>query len=235
MQVKAVYDLTHRITPEMFHPDGSPQFETYETHDVEGCSSSRMSTTLHLGTHLDAPWHFYSDGPSMGEVPADRLVGPGVVVDVSDKYGPDQGSNLAISAADLEAAVKATGHSLDPGDIIIVNTGWHHLYSSDPQRYYKEFSTLSGEAGKWLAGKEVRLVAVDCADLDEKRYFAEKPFKPPNHSQHLLPNGICVCENAGGDLDKILGRKLLIVAGSLPILGEHGNASPMRLLAVDLA
>jgi arylformamidase len=235
MKVKAVYDLTHRIRPEMYHPDGSPRFEAYETHDVEGCSSSRISTTLHLGTHLDSPWHFYKRGISMGEVPADRLVGPGLIVDVSAKYGPEQGKNLGISAADLQAAVKATGHPLEPGDIIIVNTGWHHLFTSEPERYYKEFSTLSGEAGAWLAEQSVKLVAVDCCDADEKRYFAAKPFAPPNHSVNFFPNGILVCENVGGDVDEILGRKLLIVAGSLPILGVHGNASPMRLLALDLA
>ncbi len=235
MQIKAVYDLTHRVRPEMYHPDGSPEFEMYETHGVEGCSSSRISTTLHLGTHLDSPWHFYEDGPSMGEVPADRLVGPGLIVDVSAKYGPDQGKNKAISAADLKAAVKTTGHSLDPGDMIIVNTGWHHLFTTESERYYKEFSTLSGEAGAWLAKQGVKLVAVDCCDVDEKRFFAKKPFAPPNHSQHFFPNGICVCENVGGDVDEILGWKLLIVAAPLPILGEHGNASPMRLLALELA
>lgn len=235
MQVTEVYDLTHPVKPEMYHPDGSPIFEMYETHDVEGCSSSRISTTLHLGTHMDSPWHFYSDGPSMGELPADRFVGPGLIVDVSANYGPDKGKNMAISAADLEAAVEATGHSLDPGDMIIVITGWHRLFATAPQRYYKEFSTLSGEAGAWLAEKGVKLVAVDCCDVDEKRFFAEKPFAPPNHTQHFLPNGICVCENVGGDVDRILGRKLLIVAAPLPILGEHGNASPVRLLALEPA
>lgn len=235
MKIKQVYDLCHRIKPGMYHPDGSPKFEMYETHDVEGCSSSRISTTLHLGTHLDSPWHFYKGGISMGEVPPDRLVGPGLIVDVSAQYGPDQGKNKAISAADLEAAVVATGHSLDPGDMIIVNTGWHHLFTTESERYYKEFSTLSGEAGAWLAKQDVKLVAVDCCDVDEKRFFAQKPFAPPNHAQHFLPNGICVCENVGGDVDKILGSKLLIVAAPLPILGEHGNASPMRLLALELA
>lgn len=235
MQVKAVYDLTHRIQPEMYHPDGSPRFETYETHEVEGCSSSRISTTLHLGTHLDSPWHFWRAGVSMGEVAAAHLVGPGLIADVSAKYGPDRGKNLAITAADLQSAISATGHSLEHGDMIIINTGWHHLFTSEPQRYYTEFSTLSGEAGEWLAQQRVKLVALDCCDADEKRYFASKPFAPPNHSKNFLPNGILICENVGGDVDKILGRKLLIVAAPLPILGIHGNASPMRLLALELA
>jgi arylformamidase len=232
--VSKIYDLTHPISPGMYHPDGSPVFEMYETHDVEGCCSSRISTTLHLGTHLDSPWHVYRDGVSMGEVPPDRLVGPGLVVDVSAQYGPDRGKNKAVSAADLQAAIEATGCSLDPGDMIIVNTGWHHLFKSEPERYYKEFSTLSGEAGAWLAKRGVKLVGVDCCDVDEKRFYAAKPFAPPNHSQHLLPNAICICENVGGEVDKVLGKKPLIVAAPLPILGEHGNASPIRLLALEL-
>lgn len=235
MRVSKVYDLCHPITPDMYHPDGSPRFEMYETHQVEGCSSSRISTTLHLGTHMDSPWHLDMEGDTIGEVPPDRLVGPGLVVDLSGDYGPDQGKNKAIAAADLEAAVKATGYSLDPGDIIIINTGWHHLFDREPQRYYKEFSTLSGEAGAWLAERGVKLVAVDCCDVDEKRFYTNKPFAPPNHARHFLPNGICIIENVGGEVDKILGKKLLMVAAPLPIRGEHGNASPIRLLALEIA
>jgi kynurenine formamidase len=34
---------------------------------------------VHTGTHVDAPCHFFSDGPSMEQVPLERWNGPGVV------------------------------------------------------------------------------------------------------------------------------------------------------------
>ncbi|MCL5950180.1 MAG: cyclase family protein [Chloroflexi bacterium] len=233
LQCNAIYDLTHPMTPQMYHPTGYPKFTIYETLDGEGCLSSRIDTSLHMGTHMDAPVHVMKDGLSIGEIAPARLVGPALVVDVSPGYGPDCGKNLAISAADLQAAVTSTHHSLDAGDMIIVNTGWHRLYTSEPRRYYSEFSTLSAEAGRWLAEKGVIFVGVDCCDADEERFYAKPPYAPPNHKQNFLSKGICICENVGGDVDKVLGKKLTLIVAPLRIVGPNGNASPIRLLAVE--
>ncbi len=35
-----------------------------------------ITSTLHVGTHLDAPAHFYSGGKFIGDLPLDFLVGP---------------------------------------------------------------------------------------------------------------------------------------------------------------
>ncbi|MFP8873954.1 MAG: cyclase family protein, partial [Myxococcota bacterium] len=37
----------------------------------------------HGGTHIDAPIHFFAGRDHVDEIPLDRLLGPGVVVDVS--------------------------------------------------------------------------------------------------------------------------------------------------------
>src|SRR5438874_919029 len=55
-----------------------------------------LTSTLHVGTHLDAPAHFYSGGKFIGDLPLDWLVGPACVVDLErmglgdfDLYGPE--------------------------------------------------------------------------------------------------------------------------------------------------
>jgi arylformamidase len=36
-----------------------------------------METIVHMGTHVDAPRHFYADGPGMDEIPLERMMGEG--------------------------------------------------------------------------------------------------------------------------------------------------------------
>ena len=54
---------------------------------------THMETIVHMGTHVDAPRHFYADGPGMDEIPLERMMGEGVVIhldkSVNDEIGVD--------------------------------------------------------------------------------------------------------------------------------------------------
>src|SRR5262245_48451549 len=78
---------------------------------------------VHSTTHIDAPWHY---GPMSGgkpaqtidEMPLDKCIGPGVVLDLRNKADGD-----AITPADLEAALAKTGAVLDAHTIVLIRTG----------------------------------------------------------------------------------------------------------------
>ena len=78
---------------------------------------------VHSTTHIDAPWHY---GPTSGgapaqtidEMPLDKCIGPGVVLDLTHKADDD-----AITPADLEAALAKTGATLDARTIVLIRTG----------------------------------------------------------------------------------------------------------------
>ena len=66
--------------------DGNtPSFATYEGPTVkwikrpafEKVGGQFISSTLHVGTHLDAPLHFITNGQDIGSIPLSKLVGPG--------------------------------------------------------------------------------------------------------------------------------------------------------------
>ena len=46
-------------------------------------AANTFCTPEHGGTHIDAPIHFSEQGWTLGEVPVERLIAPGVVIDVS--------------------------------------------------------------------------------------------------------------------------------------------------------
>lgn len=117
---------------------------TYETHDetVEGmrfffkdieasdlpggegfAAAEWVTLTTHNGTHLDAPWHFHPtmDGGkraiTIDEVPLEWCFQAGVKLDFrhfADGY--------VVTAADVEAELARIGHTLQPLDIVLVNT-----------------------------------------------------------------------------------------------------------------
>ena len=74
---------------------------------------THMETIVHMGTHVDAPRHFYEDGPGMDEIPLERMMGEGVVIRL------DKSVNEEISVDDLTAAKPAIEH----GDIVAIDTG----------------------------------------------------------------------------------------------------------------
>ena len=49
----------------------------YSAYDISGAE--------HGGTHLDAPSHFAEGKWTAGDIPLDRLIGPGIKIDISSK------------------------------------------------------------------------------------------------------------------------------------------------------
>ena len=73
----------------------TPPWPTYEPLQVKyfkrlvpnGANGQLLTHSNHVGTHLDGEIHFYTPGKDIASLSLDFLVGPGVVVDVSDAVG----------------------------------------------------------------------------------------------------------------------------------------------------
>src|SRR3954466_5832178 len=75
-----------------------------------------FTLNTHIGTHIDAPRHFYADGASITDLALDRIVmREAVVIDVSHKK-PGEG----VTGDDLER----TGVKPAPGQIAVIKTLW---------------------------------------------------------------------------------------------------------------
>jgi len=227
---KKVYDFTHRITEEIYHPSGFPFFQAYENYKTQGCRSARLTISLHFGTHLDAPWHFTENGKRLDDFHIKNLMGSAIVIDLSDKYGPEVAKSTPITVDDLENKLKEVNLEVRERDMVIINTGWHRIFTSEPLRYYCDYCTLSAEAGAWLASKKVKLVGLDVCDADEHKYFKEPPFLPPNHATNFLPNNIFIIENVGGEIDLVLNKRIYLIVAPLNLGGFFAASSPIRLI-----
>ena len=54
----------------------------------------------HMGTHIDAPSHFGRGRQTLHEIPAERFIGPGVVIDVREKV--ETNPDYAVTVQDIE-------------------------------------------------------------------------------------------------------------------------------------
>ena len=62
----------------------------------------------------------------------------GVLIDVAAFKGVEMlGDNYEITVEDLEGALKKQNLTLQPGDAVIIHTGWGKLYGKDNPRYVK--------------------------------------------------------------------------------------------------
>ena len=74
----------------------------------------------HLGTHIDAPYHGAAKGQKMHEIPVERLMGPGVVIDVKEKVKTNP--NYAVSVEDLLKYEEVYGR-IPPNAVVMMNSG----------------------------------------------------------------------------------------------------------------
>lgn len=244
------YDLSH---PWGLGQPCWPYFEDVKIERLHSMARSdvltqRITTSMHSGTHMDAPSHVVEGTPFMDEVPLPHFFGTGVVVSIPKKRWE------VVTAADLEQATP----TIREGDIVIVNTGWHRYYG-DSRQYYAYSPGFYKEAGEWFAAKKVKMVGTDTQALDHPLATAIGPHGPgapnglipkvvqeyeketgrrviddfpewePCH-RAVLSQGICGIENVGGDIDLVTGKRCTFIA--LPWRWTKGDGCIVRLIAI---
>lgn len=160
----------------------TPAFVTYEGPIVKWLKhvpfrrvgSMEITSTLHVGTHLDAPRHFVTNGKGIGEISLDFLVGPACVVDLT-KFGI--GDYDIYGAEHFEQWERTSGIRIEPGDILVIHTGYHRFYSSDwhakcgpaepdDTRYFIKHPGPTRAFADWVRARRVRWLAVDASSAD---------------------------------------------------------------------
>jgi kynurenine formamidase len=200
------------------HPAFSPPEDGFVTH---------VSFITHIGTHVDAPRHFREDGQTVDQVPPDRWLGEGPVMAIpKDALGE-------VTAADLEA----TGMEVRPGDIVAINTGWHHRYvgpgvdREGAIEYMERGPGLCAESAAWLVERGVVTVMIDAPAIDSAVHM---PYGDGTLESHrtLFAQNIPAVEGLGGELDAVSGRRCLLSCA--PVRYKGGDAFPLRALAIPL-
>jgi arylformamidase len=170
-------------------------------------NSSSMHTSVHAGTHVDAPFHFLPEGATIETLPIDLFIGPARVcaVDV-DKQ---------ITAADI-AKLDLAGEKR----VLFKTRNSQLLKKTD---YDPSFVAFSEDGAKALAELGVQLVGLDYLSV------AHADEQVPVH-RAFLEHGLVLLE--GADLAEVPPGRYELICLPIKIAGSDG--APCRAVLRDL-
>lgn len=188
-------------------PDDPPvQISKAETIGVNGAEANvtQISTTAHVGTHIDAPLHFFEDGIDVASVPLEKLVGKAKVFQIrnSKEIGLAE-----IRDFDIEAGDRVLFRTLNS------ETDWEHL------PFIEDYVYLATDAAKYLAEKKINCVGIDYLSLGNKANDSEV-------HRLILGSGIIIIE--GLKLKGIGAGEYEMVC--LPLKIKDSDGGPSRVI-----
>jgi hypothetical protein len=87
------------------------------------------------------------------------LMTRGVLIDEAGLKSVDMlPDTYEITVQDLEQALQRQNMKLQPGDAVVINTGWSRLWAKDNARYVKSCPGIGVRAAEWLAKQDPMLV-----------------------------------------------------------------------------
>lgn len=179
-----------------------------------GFASKILMFSDHIGTHVDAPFHYFPELGTIESVKPDQLIGSAVCLDLSAKR-PDE----PITPAMLEAAERRAGTQVGAGDIL--------LFRAWPKRHTDEgffqCAGLNGAAADWAVARGVKVLGCDLATPDDPRDMTR-----PVHLA-LLGRGILIIEELA-NLEQLPVARFQFVGLPLKVKGATG--SPIRAVAI---
>lgn len=209
-------DITMPWGPEVQVLEGHPriQFKPLTTHEKEKRSNTEVIFSIHSGTHIDSPYHFFPNGTTIEKLPLEIFFGPAILVDLR-QVGT---SNHEITLHEL-ITVGGLTEGLIQGKRVVLRTDWASKHWNKPT-LYEDNPFLSVEAAKWLTDAGIVALGLDFAVDGGPPY--------PNHTI-LLENKIVLLENLV-NLGSIPSREFTLIAFPLPVVG--GDGSPTRAVAM---
>jgi kynurenine formamidase len=160
-----------------------------------------------------------------------QLFTRGVMIDVAGYKGVEMlGDNYEITVEDLQGAMQKQGVILQPGDAVLIHTGWGKLYAKDNPRYVKSCPGIGPKAAQWLIEKDPMLLGSDNWPV-EVAPGPDPLISLPVHQIALVVNGVHLLENL--KLDEMASKQVSEFAFIMqPLKIQGGTGSTVSPVAV---
>ena len=186
---------------------GNPEFELQPVKRIADGGSSNVSRLVlgtHTGTHVDAPRHFFDDGPGVDALPLDLLIGRSRVIDLPHRGGITE-EHLAAAGLieDLRVLLRTPNSAL-----------WN------ANGFHQDYTYLTEGGARYLVDQGVKVVGVDYLSVEQ----FHKAGAPAHHA--LLGSGVVVIEGLNLS-DAEAGQYEMYC---LPLRIEGADGAPARVV-----
>ncbi|SDB83150.1 Kynurenine formamidase [Pelagirhabdus alkalitolerans] len=197
-------DISIALSNELEVWPGDTPFSYQLSYTKEETGSSNIGeirTSVHNGTHIDAPFHFDQKGQTIDELDVNTFVKQVCVVDVTG----------------VETIKPAHLSSLSEGDYSGV---LFHTMTRDDHTFPEIYPVISDELAPFLQARGIDLIGTDAPSVD--------PIDSKSLSAHhaCLNNEIALLENL--KLNTIAPGLYQLIA--LPLKIKRSDASPVRAI-----
>ncbi|KGA96373.1 kynurenine formamidase [Alkalihalobacillus alcalophilus ATCC 27647 = CGMCC 1.3604] len=196
-------DISQPLDDKLAHWPGDTPFQYVTEYTKEQTGSvniGKMTTSLHSGTHVDAPFHFDNSGARILDLDLELFIGQARVID---------GSSFTMLNEEM-----FSHFNLDGVTRLLVKT----LVPNNPIHFPADFPSVTTCGANYLGKKGVKLIGVDVPSVDH-------PDSKELSGHHaLLKNEIAILENVM--LDSVPDGDYELIALPLPI--KEGDGSPVR-------
>ncbi len=155
----------------------------------------------------------------------------GVLIDVAAHKGVDMlPDEYEITVADLQTALAKQNMKLEPGDAILIHTGWGKLWEKDNARYLKSCPGIGVAAAEWLVKQDPLVLGADNSSVEVT------PSRTPNaslpvHQIALTITGVHLLENI--KLDELAAKTIYEFAFVMqPLKLQGGSGSTVSPVAI---
>ena len=197
------------------------QFDTF-SHQMIGSSMYNCFTLDETATRTGFT--------KLGVEQVGALITRGVLLDIAALKGVAALSETyQITPQDLQQAISAQKLTLQPGDAVLIHTGWGALWGKDNARYQRSSPGLGTAAAEWLVRQDPMLVGADNTAVE----ISPNPdgLAGPVHQIMLVVNGIHLLENIR--LDELASRRVYEFALILqPLKIQGGTGSTVAPVAI---
>jgi kynurenine formamidase len=218
----------------------------HPTDEGRGRAEDTLTMHTHAHSHMDGLAHIWYDGQLYNGFPASSvgrggatklsigdvggIVTRGVCLDLTEGGSRAWDVGELIEVADLERCVAAIGTVIEPGDAVLLHSGWFELHKADDSRFHEGEPGLSPAATDWLATQDPVLVGMDNSAIEP---LPAAPGTNPLyvHETFLRDCGIYMLE--------LLDLAELATSGAgtflfmtVPLQIDRGLGSPVNPIAV---
>jgi arylformamidase len=210
-----IYDVTLTISADLPVWPGDPDIQLYRISKMEEgahANVSQMNMGVHVGTHVDAPYHFLGNGAATVEsLSLNLLTGRAYVLQIPHSEG------LITAATLVKAEIPPRTRRL------LFKTRNSTYWASGERQFQTGFVGLSPDAAEYVVNKGIKLVGID--------YLSIAPYKQgaPTHKA-LLEAGVVVIE--GLDLSAVRPGRYSLYCLPLKLAGSDG--APARAILVGV-